>query len=234
MIDTPDLKDIIDLLSVPKIRKSLLCELAQYRHNEKTAREINQFNELLEFYKEIVYYSQTRKITFDKNNEPVKVGVSNPFHWFELLRARDKPEKWIQYYIEPEPDPLDGENFIPGDIIRDMASRPVSEMESYMLSKQPSQEREGEFSATFKRPSEYLIVGSIEKHHNPRAIRREVYDYTDDELLAYKTMFHYMERDRSVKEYLFKEFFYKVKPLVDGARKNAAHPEEMDTIFDGE
>ncbi len=206
----PSIKKIADWLSTPEIRERIFFTLKQIEAEEGAC--LKSYTRGLATFKESILESED----FQAANR--KEAMADNGYWFEAIQTT--PARWVLDSIKPAPPPdLDEKKVLPLDLIADMGRTPVNPEEIVRWPKAASQITGATYRLTFMHPSKYYISGAVRPHLDEYLHREEVYTNNSgiDERIAYQTLFSYMVRYPKVKDYFFAEFFYKVKPLLDGA-----------------
>ncbi len=212
-----NLYDVVKVLSVPELEASLLYKVKELQTGA-AAEKTSSFEKGIEIFREFVFDGPRRDTNVDTSG----------MYWFVMFRSSEA--HWITLKVEPVPVVEDAP-VVPEDFIKDMAGSLVDEVAVNYRKDISSQTREGSFDLTFMHPSRYLICGVIKERTAP-GVRIESFDHKEDLEIAFKTMFYYMQKYKPAGDYLFNEFFLKVKPIIDGAVENRAGSHEMGMILE--
>jgi hypothetical protein len=211
-----DMTEIMEMLSVPEIERNMYFAVENYKTGEY-AQKIKLFKAKKKAMKQALFGS------YPGENENIPNGLANRLYWFELGRFRRN--QWEINILEPTPPPYYKESEImPEDLVQMITNNPVDPDRVERMTGVRSQLYGRNYDLQFTLFSRYFACGTIRENQKAQEQRfkSQVFTWNEQWDVAYKVLFHYMERFPSLRNYLFKEFFNILKPAVD--EKNIEEP----------
>lgn len=205
--ETIDIDELIDILDVEEIGKSLSYAIQEYksgRYSEKI--------QLLEARKKVF-----RQTTFESRQQEKKEGEEPQpvLYWFDLVKYNRK--EWKIRRLEPSPPPYYNlSEILPEDVIEQIGQTPANLEKIERLTEFSSQIYSKSFDVQYIRYSPYHAQGTIRESLKSQKKRFSINQFTPNEEwdAAYKALFYYMEKFPGIKGHMFKEFFKLLQPLM--------------------
>lgn len=205
--ETIDIDELIDILDVEEIEKSLSYAMREYKSG-RYSEKIQLLEARKKAFRQSAFESQQREKKEGEETRPV-------LYWFDLVRYNHK--EWKIRRLEPSPPPYYNlSEIMPEDVIEQIDQTPANVEKVLRLTEFSSRLYSKSFDVQFIRYSPYHTQGTIRESLKSQEKRFSINQFTPNEEwdAAYKALFYYMEKFPGIKGHMFSEFFKLLQPLM--------------------
>ncbi len=203
-----DIDELVTLLGIPQVKEAVFYKINEFK--EHRGHLIDSYKKEREMFRRTVFESVRR------DESDTEDSGNNALYYYEIVRFRPGDIRVVGF--EPEIPPYyNRSELLPEDVIERLFDAPGDFRDARVLWKEPSHLYGKQYDLQFIRWNESHVTGTIRENNETREERYRNQVHTVNEGLdaAYHVLFHHMQRYPEIRDYIFNEFFGKIKPVLD-------------------